>query len=555
MTNPKNTARRRFLQYAGAGMLASTLAPKWLWAESARPVSRPSPGFRPDVDIELTARTASLPIFRGKSTEVWKYEGRVLKGPKDAVQSIEGSYLGPIFQLKKGQKVRIQFKNALPERCVTHWHGMHVPADMDGHPMYAIEPGQTYFYEFEILNRASTYWFHPHTHDLTAPQVYAGMAGLFIVSDEEEHSLGLPAGEYDIPLVLQDRTFDGDNQLRYVTHPMQRMMGFLGDRIMINGRPDFALDVEARPYRLRCLNGSNSRIYKLAWQDGTPQVVIGTDGGLLEKPERRAYVMLAPGERVDLWVDFSGRKVGSEMVLRSLSFSGAGHMMHGGGHGMGMRGGRGGMGGGRHGMMGRGGMGMGGMGAMMGGALPAGSNYPLLKVRIAKEARGGRTLPQRLAGIPRLKVESAANAQTPRPIALAMGHMSPRLNGRSYEMNNILPIEKIPVNTLQLIDIFHQSMGGGHGMMGMMHMPHPIHLHGQQFQVVSRSVSPEHQNVYDTVKDGYVDSGWKDTVLVMPGERVRILKPFDDFPGRFMYHCHNLEHEDLGMMRDFLVVE
>ena len=130
-----------------------------------------------------------------------------------------------------------------------------------------------------------------------------------------------------------------------------------------------------------------------------------------------------------------------------------------------------------------------------------------------------------------------------------MAHMTPQINGRSYEMDNVLDVEKVPLNTLQLIDIYHARSG----MMGMMSMPHPIHLHGQQFQIVRRSIDPDHRAAYETVRAGYVDSGWKDTVLVMPGESVRILKPFDDFSGRFMYHCHNLEHEDAGMMRDFWV--
>ena len=116
------------------------------------------------------------------------------------------------------------------------------------------------------------------------------MAGLFIVSDDEENAAGLPSGEYDIPLVIQDRTFDNDNQLAYLTgHHMEQMNGFLGDTVLVNGQPDYILPVATRAYRLRLLNGSKSRIYKLAWKDGSPLTVIGTDGGLLEKPVYRRY--------------------------------------------------------------------------------------------------------------------------------------------------------------------------------------------------------------------------------------------------------------------------
>ena len=123
---------------------------------------------------------------------------------------------------------------------------------MDGHPRFVIPQGQSYLYEFEVKNRAGTYWYHPHPHGRTGPQVYGGLAGLFIVSDEEEKAAGLPSGEYDIPLVIQDRAFDSDNQLVYMTgHMMERMNGFLGDWILVNGHPNFILPIATRAYRPR----------------------------------------------------------------------------------------------------------------------------------------------------------------------------------------------------------------------------------------------------------------------------------------------------------------
>ena len=405
--------------------------------------------------------------------------------------------------------------------------------------MYAIGSGETYVYEYEILNRAGTYWYHAHTHGLTAKQVYSGLAGLFIISDDEEQALGLPRGEYDLPIVIQDRSFDKNNQLSYVNHMMQRMQGFLGEHIMINGRPDNVLSVASRAYRLRLLNGSNSRIYKLAWDDGTPITVIGVDGGLLERPEKHPYVMLAPAERREIWVDFSGRSIGSELTMRSVPFAASSHGMMGGGM-MGNRGG--GMMGGR-----RGGM----MGGMMGGnAIPLGGDYPVFKIRVAKKASDNDSLPNRLTTINRLSIDDAVNKGDPRKITLSMRHMSALLNGRSYKMNDVRADEIIPVNTLQLMQF---DNGFHRGMHGMMTMPHPMHLHGEQFQVIKREVNSRSTATYKTVSEGFVDNGWKDTVLVMPGEKVTLLKPFNDFKGMFMYHCHNLEHEDLGMMRDFLI--
>jgi len=387
-----------------------------------------------------------------------------------------------------------------------------VPADMDGHPRLVIPGGETYVYEFEIRNRAGTYWYHPHPHGLTGPQVYGGLAGLFLVSDDEEKAAGLPSGEYDIPLVLQDRAFDRNNQLVYLSgHRMEQMNGFLGDWILVNGHPDFILPVATRAYRLRFLNGSNSRIYRLAWKDGGPLTVIGTDGGLLEKPVQRRYVMLGPGERLEFWADFSNYDVGSEMELVSLPFDG--------------------------GMMGGGMMGGGG-----GSVLPNGAGFPVFKVKVNRREESDLTLPQQLSTIKRYDPADAVNREDPKRFHLVMRHMAWTINGRIFQMEQVAPEERVVMNTLEVWEFINE--GGGMGMMGGMDMPHPIHLHGMQFQVLQR---------WGVMHEGYVDEGWKDTVLLMPGERVRVIVRFGDYPGLFLYHCHNLEHEDMGMMRNYLV--
>jgi FtsP/CotA-like multicopper oxidase with cupredoxin domain len=540
MSTRINASRRQFLKYTGIS-LATASCTSLSFATPANIVNRPSDNFSPDVEIELTLKAANIAIFDGPETRVWKTYGSVLKGPENTLENITASYLGPILRFKTGQKVRIYLKNNLPAESILHWHGLHVPSKMDGNPMYAIHHGESFIYEFEILNRAGTYWYHAHTHSVTAKQVYSGLAGLIIVSAPQEQALELPKGQYDIPLVIQDRSFDHNNQLSYRNHMMQRMHGFLGNRIMINGQPDFVLPVETRAYRFRLLNGSNSRIYKLAWDDGRPLTVIATDGGLLETPETLPYVMLAPGERRELWVDFSDKPLGTELTLRSISFNdGAMHGMMGRMGGGMMRGRMGGMMGG----------GRGGMGGMMSGgsALPSGGDYPLFKIKVTQKTRSHDRLPTRLTPIPQYQISDAANPDNPRTITLSMRHMSALLNGRSYKMNDIRPDEVIPVNSLQLMQ-FDNGYRAGHGMA----MPHPMHLHGEQFQVIKREVNPRYRQAHATVAQGLVDQGWKDTVLVMPGERVTFLKPFNDFTGLFMYHCHNLEHEDLGMMRDFLI--
>ena len=304
-------------------------APPATQAATAMPTATPR-GFIPDVEIALKAVRRQTPILPGKPTEVWTYEGELIKGEPANLQHLQDSYLGPLIRVRKGQKVRVRFTHDLPEPSIVHWHGLILPSRMDGHPRDAIQRGQTYVYEFEVVNRAGTYWYHPHPEPLTGAQVVRGLAGLFLVTDDEETAARLPAGAYDIPLVIQDRTFDKDNQFVYVqgdTMPgmasMDMLMGFLGDRILVNGQVTPLLPVATRAYRLRVLNGSNSRVYKLAWSHGAPLTVIATDGGLLERPVSLPYVMLGPGERVELWADFSEFPVGMETTLQSLEFLGA----------------------------------------------------------------------------------------------------------------------------------------------------------------------------------------------------------------------------------------
>ncbi len=530
--------RRQFLKYAAFGTVAAVL-PSFILAEGVKIKSAPSASFRPDVEFEITARISEVSIIPGTHTTVFKYHGKLLRGPKNALKTMPG-YLGPILNLSQNQKVRIFFYNELPEPSVIHLHGMHVPQRMDGHPMYAIERGERYVYEFEVKNPAGTNWYHSHTHGMTATQVYRGLAGLITITDDREKKLDLPSGDYDIPITIQDRRFTASNQLQYLHGMRERMVGFLGDTILVNGQASSTIPVKTRAYRLRILNGSNSRIYKLGWEDGTQLIAIGTDGGLLERPETYPYIMLAPAERVELWVDFSGREIGSDLVLNSLEYHGT--MPHMGG---GMQGGRG--------RMGR------GIGMMNGGLLQ-GESFPIIKFHIMERVGDSPGLPEKLVSMRSLTERDIFNLDRTVPIGIGMQHMSPQLNGRSFEMHEVMDVEKVPVNTIQKIRISnnHKPMGGGVGRMRerggmMMSMAHPIHLHGQQFKVLSRTQTDRDSDGYSTVKDGFIGSGWKDTVLVMPGEEIEIIKPFEDYTGLFLYHCHNLEHEDMGMMRNFHV--
>ncbi|MFA6901766.1 MAG: multicopper oxidase domain-containing protein [Gallionellaceae bacterium] len=518
MQNTTHLGRRGFLGMLGGTVLLGSVPGIALADEKKNAKS----DFKPDLELELRAAPDQVAIWSGRPTRVWRYQAKVLKGDARAVTALPESYLGPVIRVHKGTKIRIHFFNDLPQDSVVHWHGLLVPEVMDGHPRYAIPPGSKYLYEFEVTNRAGTYWFHPHPHGHTGEQVYGGLAGLFIVTDDEERALKLPDGERDIALVIQDRSFTRDNQLRYVGNGpgmagmMGRMNGFAGEQIMVNGRPDFTLMAARKPYRLRLLNGSNSRIYKLAWADGTPLTVIGTDGGLLAEPLRRQYVTLAPAERIELWVDFSGRKAGEELTLRSLPFA----VSSGGG------------------MMG------GGM--MDGGGLANGAAFSVLNVKVGAGAALAEKLPERLASIAPLDPKQAFNYKNPRTFSVTAGHMQWRLNGRVFEMEEVADDEIVKLGTTEIWQFINEATMG---MMGG--MPHPMHVHGVQFRVVERLVHPAASAAWHSLSDGFVNEGWKDVVLVMPGERVKVLMRFNNYPGLFVYHCHNLEHEDMGMMRNF----
>lgn len=539
MTTNHLINRRSFLRYAGLGSTALLLG-----LPEPSTATQIHNSFEPDLWIELTAAPNSAALRPGLATNVWSYRARVLKGDPASVHVLHGSYLGPTLHVQRGQKLRIDFLNQLDQASNVHWHGLHVPDTMDGHPRFAIGPGERYRYEFEVRNRAGTYWYHPHPHGQTGEQVYFGLAGLLLVSDDEEQVLQLPRGEYDVPIIIQDRSFDDDNQFRYLsgTGPaaaassafgarqalggmmggggmmsggmVTSMMGFFGDTILVNGRSDASLEVARHPYRLRILNGSNSRIYKLAWQDGRPLTVIGTDGGLLERPVHKNYVMLAPAERIELWADFSNDDVGTKITLMSLAFEGS------------MRG-----------MMG------GGMGRMMGtSSMAAGAQFPIFMIEVARESNGSLELPEQLSKITWLPVEDAVNRTAPRTFRITMGHMQWGFNGRTFEMTAVAPDELVKLNTTEVWEFVNDS--------GMMAMAHPIHVHDQQFQVLER----RNGKGSDDVRDGYVDQGWKDTVLVMPGERVKLLMRFSDYTGLYLYHCHMLEHEDFGLMRNYRIV-
>ena len=490
-------SRREVLVRAGGLAALSLGLPRLVLAQ-------PRAILTPALDVTLAPTPTQVQILPGAMTNVWRYEATVNAGSPASVSPIPGSYLGPIIRARTGDRIRVRVNNQTPEPTITHFHGLEVPADADGHPRAGHAPGTTRVHDFTILNRAGTYWFHPHTDMATESQVMKGLAGLFLVSDCEEDALDLPRGEHDIPIVLQDRTFDSGNQIVPAT---MTMSGFYGDQILVDGFPNFTLSAGTRVYRLRFLNGCHSRIFKLAWDDGTPLTAIATEGGLLPAPATRGYVMLSPGERVDLWVDLRGRAVGTQLTMRSLSFSSSG------------------------------------LGA---GGIQHGSTYDLFRVSVDRAESDSRVLPATLSSIVRHRVEDVPGPAKVIPITFDMTSMWV-MNGGPFVLEGVGANEIVRLGELTLWEFTNL------GTMPI--MPHPMHMHGAQFQILDRRMAGAgtQPSNYATVSAGFIDSGWKDTFLIMPGEIVRILSRQSKHTGLFVYHCHNLVHEDMGMMRNFRV--
>ncbi|MFC5591633.1 multicopper oxidase family protein [Sporosarcina soli] len=250
------------------------------------------------------------------------YTVRAQKGKTEIFDGIEtttygynGSFLGPMLRLEKGETVKIRTINELDENTTFHWHGLDVPADADGGPHDVIKPGEEKIIEFEVSQEAATLWFHPHPEGITAEQVYNGLAGLLYIEDDNSKSLGLPSdyGKNDIPLIFQDKLFDDEKQLNFIA--AMNDDGTIGDTLLVNGTLNPKLTVDKEKVRLRLLNGSNARNFTFKLNTGDSFVQIATDGGFLNEPVVLKEVTLAPSERAEIIVDFSQMNSENDLAL------------------------------------------------------------------------------------------------------------------------------------------------------------------------------------------------------------------------------------------------
>jgi blue copper oxidase len=437
-------------------------------------------------------------------------------------------YVNPTLVVERGERVRIDLINALSEPTITHWHGLAVSTSNDGNGSILAAPGERYAYDFEVRDRGGMYWYHPHPHGLTAAQTYRGLYGAIFVEDDDERALRaaleLVPGRTEIPLVLQDRRA-GDT---YAPTPADLAHGFFGDDLFVNGTRCPYFDVATRLYRFRVLNAANARTLAIAFRtakgDLLPFTMIGNDGGLLGAPVRCDRVFVATAERIDVLVDLRNAAVGDTVRMETLAFD----PMHSETASVAPM---------DHSAMNQAPPAQDAGMHQHANGWPEGAARVLLELRVRARLAYDRAVPARLSTLPAIDATNASE----RSFRLGFAKGRWRINDRVFAMD-APPIE-VQRGTVEtwLIRNYHTSM------------PHAMHLHGFHFEVLARETSPDGIVALQIDPQGRLatDLGRKDTVLVWPGESVRIAIDFTHpFPGpqAYLFHCHNLEHEDGGMM-------
>jgi FtsP/CotA-like multicopper oxidase with cupredoxin domain len=494
-------SRRQLLKLAGAGlasgMLASTLRPRTVSAQAAVPAPAEA-GTRaaPDlVTAELRAQVGSVRVA-DQTARLWTYGGR---------------FPGPLLRLREGDHVLLDFDNALAEDTNLHTHGLHVSPSVDD-PFRHVAPGERVRLEFDVPHgSAGTYWYHPHLHGTVATQLFAGLAGPILIEGPLDAELG---DVDDHLLVLKDIALTHGEPAAH--HHGDWMDGKEGDLVTVNGELRPAVTVATSTVRLRLLNASNARYYRLALEHHAMHL-IASDGGLLGAPIELEELLLAPGERAEVLVNLEDA---GAFRLFDLPYD------------------RGAM------MMGMGAMhdehtadppaagGMAGMGGaaghgMHGAPAPAGDEAAVLLTLVARSEARPAPLPRTLGTVDRLDVDAVAVHRT---VEFSEDHMAARffVNGRLFDPARTDFAGR--VGTLEVWEIVNRG-----------DMDHPFHLHTYPFQVLSRNGVAEPFRA------------WKDVVNLREHDVVRIAVPVETFTGRTVFHCHIVEHEDRGMMGTFEV--
>ena len=449
----------------------------------------------------------------------------------------------PIVVARRGDGFSGRIENRLPQPTTVHFHGLTLSEAQDGAGFDPLEPGATRALRFEVRNRSGLYWFHAHPHGFTAEQIHGGLAGLLLVTDDEDaaldRALALPP-QNRLALMMADVRVAGDTLRPYAPSQEDCLHGWFGNRALVNGVLAAAFQVESGWVRLQLLNACNARGLLVSFRDAESAVpfhLLGTDGGLLAAPVAVDRVFLYSGERVDIAIDVSGRR---DIAAVSTAFDPR-HQMRGAGIAH------------RHPARERypplaGETTCGSPARDSGAFLPDGAELALFALRVAGAAGAAPPLPARISTLP--DAVAAADA-APRFVRLDFDERAGFLiDGTPYRAD--ATAFSVARGAREIWEVRNSPIS----------MPHPMHLHGFGFRVLRRRGTFGPARALATESSGRLptDLGIKDTVVVWPNETVWLAVDFalpDDaaFRGRqrYMFHCHNLEHEDGMMMVNFAV--
>ncbi|HUY15605.1 MAG TPA: multicopper oxidase [Terriglobia bacterium] len=475
-------------------------------------VLQPS-GYRPSP--ENTA--AKVPYYRIAMRQVESKVHRDLQPTR--FWGFGSTSPGPTFETRSGEGLLVEWVNQLPRhhflpidphihgaepgkppvRAVVHVHGARTGPNSDGYPENWTVPGKSALYYYPNRQDAAMLWYHDHALGINRLNIYAGLLGVFYIRDAVEDSLNLPRGEYEVPLILCDRLFYPDGQLNYPVSPKPGapwVPEVFGNAILVNGKLFPFLDVEARKVRFRVLNGSNSRFYHLTLSNVQSLHQIGCDQGLLPAPVELKSLALAPGERADLIIDFSAAR-GERIILKSDEFN-------------------------------------------------------LMQFRVSRQSSPDPSaMPATLRPVPRMEASAAVKSRVLSLSEVNDVNGNPvimLLNGAHWNM----PVTENPaINTTEVWNLVNLTDDS-----------HPIHIHLVRFQILDRrpfdtfAYQVRHELRYrgPSVPPSPGEAGWKDTVQAHPGMVTRIIARFEVFTGRYVWHCHVLEHGDNEMMRPYDVI-
>lgn len=488
--------RRTFIKAAGGGVLANAGGFTWaqnLTATKALPL------------IPLTDLTGGvedrIPLNLSQATHDFG------NGVASATLGINQSYLGPVIRVKQGQTIAFDVTNEIGDTTTIHWHGLHIPGDVDGGPHQEIAHNTRWAPDVPIVQQASMNWFHSHMHGKTASQTYKGLAGVLLVEDDASLSADLPKtyGVDDFTLVLQDKVFDAEGRMTYSVSAEIFEDGFQGDTLVVNGAIAPLMQiVPTGLVRLRLLNACNARFLELSMETG-PVTVIATEGGFLSSPVEAPSILMSPGERYEVLVDMGAV---SQNALNVNLDSGQGGFF----------------------------------------ANLFGGNQTTTALALKRNADKGfsGSIPTRLANLSPPKSTSASVTRSFQlqmdigvdlaALAFAWGNIcgnatAMAINGQPMKMDRIDEAVSKGDTEIWRIAVDDQL--------------HPFHIHGCSFRILNQNGAPPPAYAQGWKDMVHVEEGWSDVLIKFDYEASK--------EAPYMYHCHILEHEDCGMMGQFTV--